>query len=585
MINFLKELIVLTCFMCFAGCALISRQVELDEINIVSVNNVEYDAEFIYSSILQAHYLSFSGQVNYARDIFDLLTEKYPNDAGVNFQLARFYIDLAYRTQDEDVALSLLKLTEKALHKTIDLAPDNLQAKKMIADVYVELMDFSKAAVVLENLISEDPGDQNVIVDLARIYIFSQMQDKAILLLQPILSQNEIQNYDVYKVFALACAEDGQLELAIEAYNQYLEIFPGEFEATYNVALCHFRNENPDKAVYHLDILKDSNRMTIDVAELYVDVLRSQGNYDEAIELLEVMRSDPRAEIAADIQIGQIYLMTENAESAHMHFARAVSKAPNDRRATFLAALALSEMERYYEALRMLEINLGDTPISIASADLAANILIETEQVDMALMLVDRLLAERKKDVRAYLISANIFEDLRRFKDSVKVLRQGLVVFPDNYRISIMLAYNLEKTSEWSEAIQIAERLYEQRPGDPNLANFIGYVLADRNRELTRAKELIKTAVDSEPDNGAYLDSLAWVYYRLGRYNEAFEKITAAYHLLPDDPVVTEHFIHICIALEKLENAERVLIDALQKFPENEGLLEYKKLLKDAQEN
>ncbi len=70
--------------------------------------------------------------------------------------------------------------------------------------------------------------------------------------------------------------------------------------------------------------------------------------------------------------------------------------------------------------------------------------------------------------------------------------------------------------------------------------NDLGYLWADENRHLSRAMKMIRKAVEAEPDNGAYRDSLGWVLYRLGRYEEAIAELEKAAERQPDG-VIFDH--------------------------------------------
>ncbi len=73
------------------------------------------------------------------------------------------------------------------------------------------------------------------------------------------------------------------------------------------------------------------------------------------------------------------------------------------------------------------------------------------------------------------------------------------------------------------------------------MLNYLGYSLVDRGEKLDEALDMIKRAVAARPDSGAILDSLAWAYFRLGRYAEALKPMEQASLLEPVDPVVTDH--------------------------------------------
>jgi len=72
--------------------------------------------------------------------------------------------------------------------------------------------------------------------------------------------------------------------------------------------------------------------------------------------------------------------------------------------------------------------------------------------------------------------------------------------------------------------------------------NYLGYMLADHGTKLDEALAMIKKAIDLEPANGAYLDSLGWAYFKLGKYELAEDNlIKASQHVMGADPTVQEH--------------------------------------------
>jgi predicted Zn-dependent protease len=85
--------------------------------------------------------------------------------------------------------------------------------------------------------------------------------------------------------------------------------------------------------------------------------------------------------------------------------------------------------------------------------------------------------------------------------------------------------------------------------------NYLGYMLADRNIRLPEALEMIQKAVNKEPNNGAYLDSLGWVYYRMNRLPEAEENIRRAVDLVPHDPTMHDHFGEVLFKAGKVREA------------------------------
>ena len=84
-------------------------------------------------------------------------------------------------------------------------------------------------------------------------------------------------------------------------------------------------------------------------------------------------------------------------------------------------------------------------------------------------------------------------------------------------------------------------RALELNPGQPQVLNYLGYSLVEKQIKLDEALEMIEQAVAASPDSGYIVDSLGWVLYRLGRYEEAVGHMERAVELMPVDPVVNDH--------------------------------------------
>ncbi len=116
---------------------------------------------------------------------------------------------------------------------------------------------------------------------------------------------------------------------------------------------------------------------------------------------------------------------------------------------------------------------------------------------------------------------------------------------PVDVDVLLFKATVLEQTGRTEDAIEIAEQALERMPDSPITLNFLGYVLADIGKQLERAEKLILRAVQEDPDSMAFRDSLAWVYYRQGRLEEALFEMTTTLELMRNsgnsDPILFDH--------------------------------------------
>jgi tetratricopeptide (TPR) repeat protein len=133
-----------------------------------------------------------------------------------------------------------------------------------------------------------------------------------------------------------------------------------------------------------------------------------------------------------------------------------------------------------------------------------------------------------------------------------------------------------EQAGLYERAAELFKKAIDIDPANAARAcNYLGYMWVERNENLTEAEDLIRRALEAEPNNGAYLDSLGWLHYRRGQYAQALVLLLRASELLPEpDSVVYEHIADTYRALGRLPEALLYWQKALVLDPENIGLVE-----------
>jgi tetratricopeptide (TPR) repeat protein len=143
-----------------------------------------------------------------------------------------------------------------------------------------------------------------------------------------------------------------------------------------------------------------------------------------------------------------------------------------------------------------------------------------------------------------------VLMQLRRYDEAAAVYRKLLDRFGDDYSSSetreavrearMALSHLAVLGNRLAEAEEYLEQILDEFPEDPGAYNDLGYLWADQGKHLHRAKRMIELAVEAEPDNSAYRDSLGWVLFRLGQYRQAIVELEKAAAGRPDG-VILDH--------------------------------------------
>ncbi|AHM03853.1 TPR domain protein [Roseibacterium elongatum DSM 19469] len=126
------------------------------------------------------------------------------------------------------------------------------------------------------------------------------------------------------------------------------------------------------------------------------------------------------------------------------------------------------------------------------------------------------------------------------------------------------------RTDDWDAAEADFRRALELNPEQPQVLNYLGYSLVEQRRNLDEALGMIERAVAARPDSGYIVDSLGWVFYRLGRFDEAVEPMERAVQLLPTDPIVNDHLGDVYWMVGREREARFQWERALSFDPEDE---------------
>jgi tetratricopeptide (TPR) repeat protein len=186
-----------------------------------------------------------------------------------------------------------------------------------------------------------------------------------------------------------------------------------------------------------------------------------------------------------------------------------------------------------------------------------ATVLADQGKVEEAATELRSLLGA-DRDRETYLALAQIFEKAKRFADMGKTLDEWEklpAAKDDGETIHFMRGAMYERMKRFADSENAFRKVLAMNAENHGALNYLGYMLADRNIRLEEAYEMIRKAVDLEPESGAYLDSLGWVYFRQGKLHEAESALVRAVERVGKDPTVHDHLGDVYFKLGKTKEA------------------------------
>jgi tetratricopeptide (TPR) repeat protein len=241
----------------------------------------------------------------------------------------------------------------------------------------------------------------------------------------------------------------------------------------------------------------------------------------------------------------------------------------NDPRADFYSVAVLREQGKRREALAAARAARLKHPGASEFLSLEAETLAELGQVEEgATLLRARITGNAEDDYPAYLSIANLYLQAGRGKEAVAAARKLLELAPPTQpqlvaQALVMLASAQERAGDPKGAEESLRRILAKAPNDATALNNLGYFLTERGERLPDALDMIKRAVKAEPTNPNYLDSLGWVYFKLGQLDEAERYLNDAARRNTRSSTVQEHLGDLYQKRGKLEEARAAWRKAL----------------------
>jgi tetratricopeptide (TPR) repeat protein len=214
-----------------------------------------------------------------------------------------------------------------------------------------------------------------------------------------------------------------------------------------------------------------------------------------------------------------------------------------------LAYAALAEAydgaKKYELEMQALDEIKQDSPLWVNVQIQKSFSLNSLDRVDDAKVLLEQLIKAEPKDVRPLDALGNILRSHERYQEARDYYTRALALIPkptkDNWTLFYSRGVCNERLKDWPAAESDFKEALALSPDESLVLNYLGYSWVDQGSNLKQAMDYIRKAVKLKPDDGYYVDSLGWAYYRLGNLPAAVENLEHAVELKPDDPIINDH--------------------------------------------
>ena len=518
------------------------------------------------------------------------ILKRDPNNIEAHKLLGRIYLrSLGDMPGNGNGSDNVLKLAIEQYEQIVKIEPDNVDDHLLLGRLYRLNNDLQKAEGELKIAVKLDPDSEEAVTTLALLYSDEGDTSHALQVLSAVPDtgrsaklyaalgatyeqrkdyksaidaykhaiQLDRDNLDAIRGLAENLLNDGQIDAALDQYKVIADANPEDAQTYLRISEIYRRQGKYDEA---LESLKKAEAMVPDALEVPYNiavVYQAQTRYDEAIKILQdLLKKTEKADSSysqADRnnrgifieRLGMVYRDQENYQAAAETFRKMIPLGDDNARTGYQDIIdTYREAKQWPQATAVAKEAVQKLPDDRDLRMVLDAQLADIGDPDKPLADVRSLLKGTPEDREVYVRLAIMYTRLKRWSDAEEALNKAELLSTkpeDKEYIYFLRGSTYEREKKYDEAEAEFKKVLAANPQSAVTLNYLGYMNADRGVQLEDSLNYIKQAVSMEPTNGAYLDSLGWAYFRLGKYDLAEENLTKASLHMNSDPTVQDH--------------------------------------------
>lgn len=460
----------------------------------------------------------------------------------------------------------------EAAERWAALAPDKDEALRVLGVMYLRTGHMDEARRTITQAIEKDSGGVgNGFLDIRPLLLGEVSDEPKVLDIIDGLRHKHASVPEAQYTYASLALAAGKVDAALAAVKRALKLAPGWAEAQSLYAHALLQHGDTDKA---LDVMLDAVHENPDDQSLrvsYGKMLLQAGRTGEAKGVFRrLLKRHPHSADAL-YALGLISMQQGNYKESRHYFMRTLQVPGHRQDALYQLGELARRQGKDREALNWFLQVQGGAHVYGAQIGIA-RALADMGQMQAARDHLEQL---RKQNpglaVQLYLVEGELLISHRDYQQAYQLYGKALSAQPHDLDLLYARALAAEHVDKVDQAEQDLREILKQRPKDAAALNALGYTLANRTHRYQEAYKYISEAYKLSPDNPAVIDSMGWVYFRMGDYKKA-EKYLRRAHRLTSDPEVAAHLGQLLWVTGRKAQARKVWQTAHRANPENRAL-------------
>lgn len=503
----------------------------IDDVEAVLHNIIQHDPENVQARLALTQFVANTRDGKAAEDLLREFTDEIPDAYELRIALARLYQATA---RPDEAYIEYQYIAEKIPNEDLGLT-----ARARMAGILLSRGEKDEGEALLEEVLLTDTLNSDALLLRGALKVEQKDFRNAISDFRNLL-RKEPENKQAQLLIARTHNAAGDITLAKDAYRRVLENDPGDASAPFELSRILVQEKNFEDAEKVLRTRLQIEPNDTQNSRVFIAILLSMGRADEAEVEAERVAKIPGKEAVGNYLLGGVYQAQGEQEKAITALRRSLDRAPGSREPLQALVAGLVRLDRTDEAVSYLQRLSEENPDNLYAKTLLGQVLAGTGDEVAAEQILESALDTNESWLPAYTALAGLQDG--NVGAQIDIYKRGLMAMPGNQEMALLLGTAYERSGRVDDAIAAYEEILEINPESLAVANNLAALIADYRIDDESLDQALQLAIQFEGSgNPAYLDTLGWVYYRLGDYDVAITYLEQSVDAAGQLPVLRYH--------------------------------------------
>jgi tetratricopeptide (TPR) repeat protein len=290
------------------------------------------------------------------------------------------------------------------------------------------------------------------------------------------------------------------------------------------------------------------------LAQMYID----KEQFDKALEQFSVMEAADPDDLNARMKIAFILIQEKRYKEAIVKLEELLGKMPSADKVRFYLGAVYEEVKDYKSAApHFLKIPAGSSFFaeSRIHASYLYKLLGESEK---AVEVIEAAIGEMPDHAPFYSLYASHLDERREFKKALAMLKDAVKRFPQNAQLHYFLGNMQDRTGDRKATIETMKAVLAIEEDHVQALNYLAYTYAEMGSDLDSAEKMARRALELKPEDAYVMDTLGWVLFKRGQFEDSVKVLEDAHRLQPDEAIIADHLGDAYYYFRMPERAKRL---------------------------